>query len=275
MKQSMDWEKKYSNLLNYLEKLEHVAIAFSGGVDSTFLVYAAREALGDGVIAFTVNSPYIPQWEVNEASEWISDIGVRHEIINVSIPENIKNNPSDRCYLCKKQIFSLLKKEMTKHHISHLLEGTNKDDEGDYRPGMKALEELEVLSPLRYVGFSKEEIREASRSMKLPTWNKPAYACLLTRIPYDTEITEEELERIEAGEKHLFALGFKGARLRSHARVARIELQQDHFEKIFVAETRNLIIEKLKSVGYQFVCLDLEGYRMGSYNATIEENILE
>ena len=270
---SISVEEKYKELINNLRKLGKVAIAFSGGVDSTFLVYAAREALGNNVIAFTVNSPYIPQWEVDEAREWIQSIGVDHEVIGVDIPENIKNNPSDRCYLCKKQIFSLLISEMKKHNINYLLEGTNKDDEGDYRPGMKALDELKVLSPLRQVGFAKEEIRQMSKKHGLPTWNKPAYACLLTRIPYDTTITEEELRRIEAGEKKLFALGFEGARLRSHGNVARVELQQHHFETIMEGETKQLVVEKLKSVGYQFVCVDLEGYRMGSYNQTISKNV--
>jgi len=266
------FEQKYNELTSHLRKLERVAIAFSGGVDSTFLVYAAQEALGKDVIAFTLNSPYIPQWEVDEASEWIQGIGVQHEVINVGIPENIRNNPSDRCYLCKKQIFSLLKEEIKKHDIPWLLEGTNKDDEGDYRPGMKALDELEVLSPLRAVGFTKAEIRQASKKFDLPTWNKPAYACLLTRIPYDTTITETELRRIEAGEKQLFALGFEGARLRSHDTLARIELQQHQFEKMIDEETRQLIVGKLKNVGYQFVCIDLLGYRMGSYNETISKN---
>ncbi|HSG67678.1 MAG TPA: ATP-dependent sacrificial sulfur transferase LarE [Bacteroidales bacterium] len=263
---------KYQRLIEYIRELDNVAIAFSGGVDSTFLVYAAMEALGDNVTAFTVNSPYIPEWEVDEARQWISGLGVRHEVINVDIPDNIRENPPDRCYLCKKQIFGLLKAEMADRKISYLLEGTNKDDEGDYRPGMKALEELSVLSPLRATGFTKDEIRRMSRSLGLPTWNKPAYACLLTRIPYDTPVTAEELRRIEAGELELFRLGLAGARLRSHGNLARIELRQDQFIGFSDKEKRDAVVEKLRAAGYEYVCIDLEGYRMGSYNRTIDKS---
>lgn len=262
---------KYKELLAYLKELGEVAIAFSGGVDSTFLVYAAQQAIGDKVMAFTVNSPYIPQWEVDEAIEWTKKIGVKHEIITTSIPENIKNNPSDRCYLCKRQIFSLLISEMSKREIKYLLEGTNKDDEGDYRPGMRALEELKVLSPLRVAGFTKHEIRQASKELGLPTWDKPAYACLLTRIPYDTSITHEELKRIEAGERYLYELGFAGARLRSHGNVARIELQKEQFDLLKDESQREALSEKVKQAGYDFVCIDLDGYKMGSYNKTINK----
>lgn len=263
-------DKKYKELIQLLERWGKVAIAFSGGVDSTFLVFAARQALGDKVVAFTVNTPYVPDWEVAEAATWIKQIGVEHVIVETKIPENIKNNPPNRCYLCKKQLFTLLKSEAHKRGISYMLEGTNKDDEGDYRPGMKALEELGVLSPLRAVGMTKTEIRQVSKTFRLPTWNKPAYACLLTRIPYDTKISKDELIRIEKGELYLFQLGFEGARLRSHGNLARLELQQGQFELLNDDRMKTMIIEKMKSIGYQFICIDLEGYRMGSYNETIK-----
>ncbi len=264
-------EKKYKNLIHLIKRLHKVAIAFSGGVDSTFLVAASKQALGENVVAFTINSPYIPDWEIDEAKEWIKQTGVEYKIINTEIPENIKNNPSNRCYLCKKQIFTILKSEAKKRSIQYLIEGTNKDDEGDYRPGLKALEELKVLSPLREVGLTKKEIRQLSKELNLPTWNKPAYACLLTRIPYDTIITPNELIRIETGEQYLFQLGFEGARLRSHGNLARIELQQNQFNILNNGNMKEKIAEKLKSLGYQFVCIDIEGYRMGSYNQTIKE----
>jgi uncharacterized protein len=269
---SSEIDKKYNNLLKYLRNLDRVAIAFSGGVDSTFLVFAAQEALADNVIAYTVNSPYIPNWEVSEASEWIQQMGIEHAVISAGIPDNILNNPEDRCYLCKKQIFSMLIAEMEKQGIKYLLEGTNKDDEGEYRPGMRALEELKVLSPLREVGLTKSEIRQLSKSFNLPTWDKPSYACLLTRIPYDTLITHEELQRIEEGEVFLFDHGLKGARLRSHGTIARIELQQEQFKIIQDKEIKELIVDKLKSIGYLFVCVDLQGYRTGSYDGTIGKN---
>ncbi len=256
-------KQKYKALLHLLKSFNKVAIAFSGGVDSTFLVAAARGALGENVVAYTVNSPYIPDWEITEAIEWAKQTGVEHEIIITKIPDNIINNPLNRCYLCKKQIFTLLKSKAKKRNIKYLLEGTNKDDEGDYRPGMKALEELEVISPLREVGLTKAEIRQLSKGLGLPTWDKPAYACLLTRIPYDITITPEELIRIEKGEGYLFQLGFEGARLRSHGNLARIELQQEQFELMNDKNKKETIVKKLKAAGYQFICIDLEGYRMG------------
>nr|NQU91263.1 ATP-dependent sacrificial sulfur transferase LarE [Bacteroidota bacterium] len=268
-------EKKHKNLIHFLGRLNKVAIAFSGGVDSTFLVAAAKQALGENVVAFTVNAPHIPDWEVKEAKDWIKQSGVKHEIIKAEIPENIKNNPSNRCYLCKKQIFTILKSEAKKRGIQYLLEGTNKDDEGDYRPGMKALEELDVLSPLREVGLTKNEIRQLSKEFHLPTWNKLAYACLLTRIPYNTTVTTEELARIEKGEVYLFQLGYKGARLRSHGNIARIEFQQEHFDVLSDNKLRGEIVKKVKSVGYQFVCADIEGYRMGSFDQIKDESGLK
>jgi len=259
-------EKKYRDLLTYLRKLKKVAIAFSGGVDSTFLIFAAKQALGENVVAFTVNTPYIPDWEMKDADDLVKQLGIDHKIITNDIPDNIKNNPEDRCYLCKTQIFTLLKSEAMKLDIQYLLEGTNKDDEGGYRPGLRALKELDVVSPLREVGLNKEEIRQLSKKYKLPTWSKPSNACLLTRIPYNTKITPEELSRIEKGEVHLFKMGFAGVRLRSHGDLARIELQQAQFKMIEEDGIREKIAEKLKAVGYKFVCIDLEGYRMGSYD---------
>ena len=264
MTQSPD--EKYQHLISFLQGLKKVAIAFSGGVDSTFLVYACKEALGDHAIAFTVNTPYIPGWEIEEARELVLKLNIKHQIIEADIPDNIKHNPSDRCYLCKTQIFTMLKSEAKKRDIHFLVEGTNKDDEGDYRPGMKALDELNVLSPLREVRLNKKEIRQLSKKFNLPTWNKPSNACLLTRFPYETIITQEELTRVEEGERHLSGLGFSGARLRSHGTLARIELQAEQFSMLEEEGIKNHIIEKIKSVGYEFVCIDLEGYKMGSYD---------
>lgn len=257
---------RHKNLIRLLGKFEKVAIAFSGGVDSTFLLAVAQQALGENIVAYTVNAPYIPDWEINEATDWVRQNGIKYEIIRTDMPENIINNPSIRCYLCKKRIFSILKSEAEQHGIQYLLDGTNKDDEGEYRPGIQALEELGVLSPLREVGLTKNDIRQLSKELQLPTWNKPAYACLLTRIPYNTAITNEELTRIEKGEMYLFQMGFKGARLRSHGHIARIEFQYEHFSVLNDDVLRGQIANKIKSVGYQFVCIDIEGYRMGNYD---------
>lgn len=264
MTQSLN--EKYQHLISFLQGLKKVAIAFSGGVDSTFLVYACKEALGDQAIAFTVNTPYIPGWEIEEARELVLKLNIKHQIIEAEIPDNIKHNPSDRCYLCKTQIFTMLKSEAKKRNINFLLEGTNKDDEGDYRPGMKALDELNVVSPLREVRLNKEEIRQLSKKFNLPTWDKPSNACLLTRFPYDTNITQDALTRVEEGERHLSGLGFRGARLRSHGTLARIELQAEQFSMLEEESIKNHVVERLKSVGYEFVCIDLEGYKMGSYD---------
>jgi len=264
--------EKYSELTKFLKGLQKVAVAFSGGVDSTFLLSAASKALGANVMAFTFNSPYIPNWEVEEAKEITKRLGIKHVIIKTGVPESIKDNPPERCYLCKKLLFETLKQEAKKYGIDTIVEGTNSDDLKDYRPGMKALDELKIVSPLREASLTKNEIRELSKKFNLPTWNKPAYACLMTRIPYNTHITTEELTRIEEGEKHLFKIGMQGARLRSHGDLARIEFRDDQINMISDKDTRDKIVKKLKSIGYHYVCIDLEGYRMGSFNKTIDQN---
>lgn len=265
--------EKYKQLIQYLQSLEKVAVAFSGGVDSTFLLMAAKQALENDVLGVTINAPYIPNWEIEEAVEFVSQNGIQHKIIAVEIPEYIQNNPPDRCYLCKKHLFTMIAKEARELGILYVLDGTNKDDEGDYRPGMVALKELGVLSPLREVGLTKAEIREISKEMNLPTWSKPAYACLLTRIPFDTEIKPDILKRIEEGEKFLFGKGLEGARLRSHGDLARIEINREKFSLLENSEFRNELVTKLKQLGYNYICLDLEGYKMGSFNSSIDQNI--
>lgn len=263
-------KEKYRKLIEQLQSMKKVAIAFSGGVDSTFLLMAARQVLQDDVLAVTINAPYVPDWEIEEASKFISENGIQHSIIKVEIPEFIQNNPPDRCYLCKKHLFTMIIQEASDFGISYVLDGTNKDDEGDYRPGMIALKELGVHSPLQEVGLTKEEIRMLSKEMSLPTWSKPAYACLLTRIPHNTEIQTNELRRIEEGEKFLFSIGLAGARLRSHNDLARIEIQQEKFKLLINSELRNNLIEKLKALGYKYISLDLEGYKRGSFNSSTD-----
>ncbi|MBN1186030.1 MAG: ATP-dependent sacrificial sulfur transferase LarE [Bacteroidales bacterium] len=259
-------EEKYNDLLRSIKKLGSVAIAFSGGVDSTFLLKAAAEALGDKVIAFTIKTPYIPRWEVEEASELTKDLGVKHIIIDMPLHESIKNNPNDRCYLCKKMLFSRLLEEAKKAGVAYVIEGTNADDTSDYRPGLRALKELQVVSPILQAGITKEEIRELSKRMGLPTWDKPAYACLLTRIPYDTKITYEMLEKIERGEKFLAAEGYRGTRVRVHDKIVRIETRPEWFGKMMEEEQKKRIIKEFKEIGFTFVTLDMEGYRTGCFN---------
>lgn len=257
---------KYQKLIQYLKGLEKAVIAFSGGVDSTFLLKAAKEALGDSVIAVTVVSPYIPKWEIEEAKVITNAMEVKHIFMEVPIIDEIRFNPKDRCYLCKKGIFSMIKQEAKNRDITFVLDGTNADDTKDYRPGLRALKELNIKSPLLENNLTKEDIRNFSRELALDTWDKPAYACLLSRIPYDQEIRIEELRRVENAEKYLMKIGFKGVRVRSHGEVARIELQKKDMASFFDEQILEKVSKELKNFGYRYVTLDLEGYKMGSLN---------
>lgn len=259
--------KKYNELTKYLKKLGKVAVAFSGGVDSTFLLKTAKETLGeDNVLAVTAIAPYIPKWEIDEAKKYTKILSVSHEFIYMNIEENIENNPENRCYLCKKNIFKSIKYKAAELGYNKVIDGTNYDDLDDYRPGLKALEELEILSPMSECKLAKKDIRDLSKDMKLKTWNKPAYACLLTRIPNDTKVTKEELEKIEKAEKFLFSIGLYSIRVRSHKDLARIELGEKEKEILKDGNALNLISKELKDIGYKYVTVDIDGYKMGSFN---------
>ena len=260
-------DKKYEDLINHLKNLESVVIAFSGGVDSTFLMKAAKEALGDNVLAVTIVSPYIPKWEIEEAKEIVKEFNVKHELVEIPvILDEIKYNPDNRCYLCKNFIFSRIIELQKERRFKYVIDGTNLDDTKDYRPGMKALKELKVLSPLLENNITKDDIRRFSKELGLSTWDKPAYACLLSRIPYNQEITFENLRKIENAELYLMKLGFKGVRVRSHGDLARIEVQRQDRERICNEELMDKICERFKEIGFRYVCLDLQGYKMGSLN---------
>lgn len=263
---------KYNTLIAYLKKLGNAAVAFSGGVDSTFLLVAVKEALGDNdVIAFTVDAPYIAKWEIEEAKEIAKQFNIRHLVIETPFIDAIKNNPEDRCYICKKGIFTILQEEAKKQGFTNLLEGTNSNDRGDFRPGLKALKELQVKSPLSENGLTKDDIRVISKELNLPTWNKPPYACLLTRIPFNHEITLEEIDRIEKAEKHLIDIGFKFVRVRSHGNLARIEVNKEKLQSILEEEISNNIFNKFKQFGFSYVTIDIMGYRMGSMNKILNK----
>ncbi|WP_069650832.1 ATP-dependent sacrificial sulfur transferase LarE [Caloranaerobacter ferrireducens] len=261
--------EKYLKLINYLKELERVVLAFSGGVDSTFLLKAAKEALGDNVKAVTILSPYIPKWEVEEAKQLVSELGVNYEIVEVPIIEEIRNNPENRCYLCKKAVFSIIKSIAEKEGYNHVIDGTNFDDTKDYRPGLKALEELNIKSPLLECKLTKEEIRELSKELGLKTWDKPPYACLLTRIPYGNELNVEDFQKIENAEKYLMDIGIRAVRVRCHKDLARIEVGKNERSKLFNEEILDEISKEFKKIGFKYVTLDLEGYRTGSFNETI------
>ncbi|MFD3156073.1 ATP-dependent sacrificial sulfur transferase LarE [Haloimpatiens sp. FM7330] len=254
--------EKYINLVNYIKKMRSCILAFSGGVDSTFLLKAAHEALGNNVLAVTISTPYIPRWEIKEAEDFTKNLGVKHEFIQTEIVDSIKYNPKDRCYLCKKTIFSKIKQLAQEKGYEYILDGTNFDDTKDYRPGMKALKELGVRSPLLENEFTKAEIRQASKILELSTWKKPAYACLLSRIPYGNEIRIEDLKKIEKSEKYLISIGFKAVRVRCHKDIARIEIAVEDMKNIFNIEVMNNIVSKLKEYGFKYVTLDMQGYRV-------------
>ena len=259
----------YQQLLQHIKEMKHAVVAFSGGVDSSLLTYAAHEALGNNMVAITVRTPYIPDWEIKEARLFARKYSVSHEIIELPIPANIIQNPPDRCYLCKKEIFKIIQNRAKEIDISTIIEGSNKDDLSDYRPGMRALAELHIASPLLQLGIDKETIRKLSREIGLATWDKPAYACLLSRIPYHTKITATELERIAKAERVLRELNIFGSRVRSHGDIARIEVPKANFANLLNTGLRTLLIEKMKACGYVYVTLDLEGYQTGSLNKTL------
>ncbi|MBI4958293.1 MAG: ATP-dependent sacrificial sulfur transferase LarE [Desulfovibrio sp.] len=257
---------KYRSLLGALGSMGSCVVAFSGGLDSTFLLHAARQALGDGVLAVTLATPYMPKEEIAEAQAAAEITGVRHLLLEIPFPEEIRTNPPERCYLCKKALFTLILDVAASENIANVLDGTNVDDLGDHRPGMKALKELGVKSPLLEAGLTKQDIRDLSRQHGLQTWDKPAAACLLSRIPHGTVITEAELRRIDEAEHFLKGLGFTSVRLRSHGDLARIEVPRERVSEVIEADRTYEIAATLKSLGYRYVTLDLEGYKMGSLN---------
>lgn len=265
-------DEKYNELIKYLRGLGKVVLAFSGGVDSTFLLKAAKEALGDNVKAVTILSPYIPKWEIAEAKKLAEELKVKYEIIEAPIIDSIKFNPENRCYLCKTAVFGMILSLAEKQGYSCVIDGTNFDDIGDYRPGLKALKELNVKSPLLECKLTKADIRAFSKELGLKTWDKPAYACLLTRIPYGNELKAEDFEKIENAEKYMMSIGFRAVRVRCHGDLARVEVARQDRSKLFDEKLLDTIAEKIKECGFKYVAMDMQGYRVGSFNETISKN---
>lgn len=262
-------DSKYQALIEYLRKLERVVLAFSGGVDSTFLLRAATEALGDNLKAVTILSPYIPKWEIAEARELAHELGVKYEIIEAPLIDAIKFNPDNRCYLCKTAVFTMIQELAAREGYPYVIDGTNFDDIQDYRPGLKALAELGVRSPLKDCELTKAEIRGYSKDLGLPTWDKPPYACLLTRIPYGEELKVEDFAKIEKAEKYMMDLGFRAIRVRCHGNLARIEVDRKDRARLLDEVLLDTISLKLKEFGFRYVAVDAEGYRTGSLNEAI------
>jgi len=259
-----------------LRKLGGVAVAFSGGVDSTFLLKAAHDLLGSRVIAVTIRSGLVPQREIDESIQFVRNEGIEHIIVDIDELDiaGFAQNPPNRCYLCKTALFLQIRSIAEKRRIPHVVEGSNADDVHDYRPGMQALAELNILSPLRESGLTKQEIRQFSHEWGLPTWNKPSLACLATRFPYGEPITRERISMIDAAEEYLLESGFYQVRVRFHGNLARIETDEDGLRRLFSANLREKIYCRFKEIGFVYVSVDLQGYRTGSMNETLPESTL-
>ncbi len=265
--------EKKQHLESFLRDLGSVVVAFSSGVDSTFLLKVAHSVLGEKAVAVTARSCSFPLRELNEAKAFCKAEGIEHIIVDseeLSI-EGFSQNPENRCYLCKHELFTKIRRIAEERGIPHIAEGSNMDDNGDYRPGLIAVAELDVRSPLREAKLSKAEIRQLSREMGLPTWDKQSFACLSSRFVYGETITEEKLSMVDRAEQKLLDLGFHQVRVRIHGNIARIEIDRSEFYKIIQPEIAEMLNQYLHELGFLYVTLDLGGYQMGSMNKTLDK----
>jgi uncharacterized protein len=264
--------EKRDRLFSILKGYGSLLVAYSGGVDSSFLLAMAREALNTSLIAVTAASPFHPESETCDARDFATSLGVEHLIIHSAIMDraDVTANTKDRCYLCKKYLMEELLKIAGLRGIRHVAHGANIDDLSDYRPGFAAAQEMGIKAPMVAAKLTKNDICMLSKEMNLVTWNKPAMACLASRIPYGTPITEKDLKMVEQAEQVLFGLGFTGCRVRMHGNVARIEVETGDMDRLMGRKTRSVVIEKLRNIGFLHVAVDLEGYHQGSLNRVLE-----
>ncbi len=265
---------KLHNLRGIFAPMTSVIVAFSGGVDSTFVLKVAQDTIGERVLALTTTSPTMPDQDRQSALEMAKLIGARHVVIEsneLEVP-GYAGNPLNRCYLCKSNLFTVCEAKARELGIAEIVDGVNLDDLHDYRPGIQAAEQRRVRHPLVEAGMTKAEIREASRALGLPTWDRPASPCLSSRFPYGTEITLEGLQKVERGETLLHAMGFRVARVRYHGEVARLEVETSELPRLLEDSTREIIDREFKKIGFRFVAVDLKGFRSGSLNEGIVLN---
>ena len=269
----MDINEKFEKLKNYLSSLESVVVAFSSGVDSTFLLKTAHDVLGDKVIAVTAESCSFPKRELNEAKLFCQKEGIKHIVVESEELEidGFCKNPVNRCYLCKKELFEKITEIAKENNIKNIVEGSNIDDNGDYRPGLQAVSELNIKSPLRYAELNKNEIRELSKKLELNTWDKQSFACLSSRFVYGEEITKEKLSMVDKAEQLLLDLGFHQLRVRIHGTIARIEVLPDEFPKLIEEKNRLKIVTEFEKYGFTYISMDLKRYRTGSMNETLKK----